>query len=191
MGTGYFPGVKSGRSVTLTPHPLLVPWSRKNRAIPLLPLWSVRSVQNPSFCTRVHFTPFFFSKETGLSKWSAYVYQSVWFHITEDDSSLSVLLTSRISSIIFFPEILISLNVLSCCKVHLWFKFDSQVYISGQSEVKRRRILLCSQVCSKLAIVSLNPTCLFDIGKFAYTCTDTQNHLCKHTHSSKQNDHIL
>jgi hypothetical protein len=25
MGTGYFPGVKSGRDVTLTPHPLLVP----------------------------------------------------------------------------------------------------------------------------------------------------------------------
>jgi len=25
MGTGSFPGVKSGRSVTLTPHPLLVP----------------------------------------------------------------------------------------------------------------------------------------------------------------------
>ena len=27
MGTGYFPGVKSGRGVTLTPHPLLVPRS--------------------------------------------------------------------------------------------------------------------------------------------------------------------
>ena len=27
MGTGSFPGVKSGRDVTLTPHPLLVPWS--------------------------------------------------------------------------------------------------------------------------------------------------------------------
>ena len=27
MGTGSFPGVKSGRAVTLTPHPLLVPWS--------------------------------------------------------------------------------------------------------------------------------------------------------------------
>ena len=27
MGTGSFPGVKSGRGVTLTPHPLLVPWS--------------------------------------------------------------------------------------------------------------------------------------------------------------------
>jgi len=37
MGTGSFPGVNSGRGVTLTPHPLLVPWSRKNRAIPLLP----------------------------------------------------------------------------------------------------------------------------------------------------------
>ena len=38
MGTGSFPGVKSGRGVTLTPHLLLVPWSRKSRAIPLLPL---------------------------------------------------------------------------------------------------------------------------------------------------------
>jgi len=27
MGTGSFPGVKSGRGVTLTPHPLLVPWA--------------------------------------------------------------------------------------------------------------------------------------------------------------------
>ena len=27
MGTGSFPGVKSSRGVTLTPHPLLVPWS--------------------------------------------------------------------------------------------------------------------------------------------------------------------
>jgi len=38
MGTGYFLGVKGGRDVTQTPHPLLVPWSRKSRAIPLLPL---------------------------------------------------------------------------------------------------------------------------------------------------------
>ena len=27
MGTGSFPEAKSGRAVTLTPHPLLVPWS--------------------------------------------------------------------------------------------------------------------------------------------------------------------
>ena len=56
MDTGSFPGVKSGRCVTLTPYRLLVPWSRKSRAIPLLPLWAVRPVQSLSACTRVHFT---------------------------------------------------------------------------------------------------------------------------------------
>jgi len=54
MGTGSFPGVKSDRGVTLTPHHLLVSWSRKNRAIPLLPLGAVRPVQILSACTRVH-----------------------------------------------------------------------------------------------------------------------------------------
>jgi len=56
IGTGSLPGVKSGWGVTLTPHPLLVPWSRKSRAIPLLPLRAVRPVQSLSACTRVHFT---------------------------------------------------------------------------------------------------------------------------------------
>ena len=56
MRTGSFLGVNSGRGVTLTPHPLLVLWSRKSRAIPLLPLWAVRPVQNLSACTRMHFT---------------------------------------------------------------------------------------------------------------------------------------
>ena len=56
MGTGSFRGVKSGRGVTLTPHTLLVPWSRKGRAIPLFPLWVVRPVHSLSACTRVHFT---------------------------------------------------------------------------------------------------------------------------------------
>ena len=32
MGTGSFPGIKSGRDVTLTPQPLLVPWSRKGQS---------------------------------------------------------------------------------------------------------------------------------------------------------------
>ena len=54
MGTGSFPGVKCGRGVLLTPHPILVPWSRKSGAIPLLPLWDVRPVQSLSVCTRVH-----------------------------------------------------------------------------------------------------------------------------------------
>ena len=60
MGTESFPGIKSGRGVTLTPHPLLVPWSWIDRAIPLLPLWAVRPVQSLSACTRVHFTFFFY-----------------------------------------------------------------------------------------------------------------------------------
>jgi hypothetical protein len=56
MATGTFPGVKCGRGILLTPHSLLVPWSRKSRAIPLLPLWVVRTVQSLSACTTVHFT---------------------------------------------------------------------------------------------------------------------------------------
>jgi len=89
-------GVKSGRGVTLTPHPpystvvkkeysytstpptgrtactepqclyksafyLLVPWSRKSIAIPILPLRAVRPVQSLSAYTRVYFTFTFFS----------------------------------------------------------------------------------------------------------------------------------
>ena len=60
MGTGSFSGVKSGQGLTLTPHPLLVPCSRKSRAIPLLPLWAVCPVQSLSACARLHFTFFMF-----------------------------------------------------------------------------------------------------------------------------------
>jgi hypothetical protein len=39
MGTGSFPGVENGRSVTLTPNPILVPRSKKtDRAKTLLSL---------------------------------------------------------------------------------------------------------------------------------------------------------
>ena len=51
-----YQGVKSSQGVSLTPHPLLLPWSWKGRAIPLLPLWAVRPVQSLSACTRVTFT---------------------------------------------------------------------------------------------------------------------------------------
>ena len=56
MGTGSLRGIKSGWGVLLTSQPLLVPWSRKSRAIPLLPLWAVRPVQSLGACTRMHFT---------------------------------------------------------------------------------------------------------------------------------------
>jgi hypothetical protein len=49
-------GVKSGQGVMLTHYPLLVPWSWKGTAIPLLPLRAVRPVQSLSACIRVHFT---------------------------------------------------------------------------------------------------------------------------------------
>jgi len=60
MGTGSLPEVKSGWCVMLTPHPLLMPWSRKGRVIPLLPLWTVWPVQILNACTRAHFTFFTF-----------------------------------------------------------------------------------------------------------------------------------
>jgi hypothetical protein len=59
MGTVSFPGVQRGRGVTLTTHPLLVPWSWKGRAIPVLPLWAVRPVQSLSACTGVYCTAMF------------------------------------------------------------------------------------------------------------------------------------
>ena len=40
----------------LTPHPLLVSWSRKSRAILLIPLRAVRPVQSLSACTTAHCT---------------------------------------------------------------------------------------------------------------------------------------
>ena len=40
MGTGSFPGLKCGRSVLLTTHPLLVLRSWKSRAIPLRTVWA-------------------------------------------------------------------------------------------------------------------------------------------------------
>jgi len=44
MGTGSFPGVKCGRGVLLTTHPLLVPQSWKSRAIPLPTLWATAAL---------------------------------------------------------------------------------------------------------------------------------------------------
>ena len=46
--------------MTLTPHFLLVLWSWKGRAIPLLPLWAIWPVQSLDACRRVHFTFFAF-----------------------------------------------------------------------------------------------------------------------------------
>ena len=55
-GHRVFPECKERPGRDAVPSPLLVPCSRKSRAIPLLPLWAVRPVQSLSACTRVHFT---------------------------------------------------------------------------------------------------------------------------------------
>ena len=51
VGTGFLPGENSGQGVTLTPQPILVPWSRRSTAMSLLLLWAVRPVQSLSACT--------------------------------------------------------------------------------------------------------------------------------------------
>ena len=55
MDTGSFSGRKERPRRGADHSPLLVPWSSKSRAIPLLPLWTARPVQSLSACTRVHF----------------------------------------------------------------------------------------------------------------------------------------
>ena len=78
MGTGVFPGVKSGRGVTLTPYFLQVPWSIKGRAIPLLPLWAVRPVQSFSAFTTVHCTfIFLYNSFTEFPYWSSIIHLSL------------------------------------------------------------------------------------------------------------------
>jgi hypothetical protein len=73
IGTGSFPGVKSGRGVTLSSHLLLIPWSWKRRVIPVLPLWTVRPVPSLSVCIRVHFT---FTSTELVSRDSCCAYKS-------------------------------------------------------------------------------------------------------------------
>ena len=57
------------RGVTLTPHPLLVPWSWNGRAIPLLPLWALRPAQSLSACTRGHCNFTFTKTKISSSIW--------------------------------------------------------------------------------------------------------------------------
>jgi len=59
QGYSVFPGSKEWLRHDADPSPLLMPWSRKTRAIPPLPLWAVWPVQSLSVCTRVHFTLLF------------------------------------------------------------------------------------------------------------------------------------
>jgi len=72
MVTVSFPGFKCGRGVLLTSHLFLMPWARKSRAIPLLPLWAVRPLQSLSVCTKVHFTVFYMARSSKIFNVFAY-----------------------------------------------------------------------------------------------------------------------
>jgi hypothetical protein len=88
-GYRVFPGVKSGRGVTLTPRPLLVPWSWKSIAKPLLPLWAVQPVQSLSACTRVTFTFYLLHSHATydqmmlMSSWSVSSAKSIFNYLLE------------------------------------------------------------------------------------------------------------
>jgi len=56
MGTGSLPGVKCGRDVLLTTHPLLVPRSWKSRAIPLPTLWVCNGITLPFYLFLLNMT---------------------------------------------------------------------------------------------------------------------------------------
>ena len=55
VGTASFLGVKCGRGVLLTTHPLLVPRSWKSRAIPLPTLWTTSGPVEGSFYTFISY----------------------------------------------------------------------------------------------------------------------------------------
>ena len=83
------------------PSPLLAPWSRKNRAIPLLHLWAIRPVQSLSACSRVHFTYFkhkvFSMKQQWISLifWRKYLGSCTLISIPQyTTSSTSLMITS-------------------------------------------------------------------------------------------------
>ena len=78
IGTGSFPGVKSDRGVRLTIHPLLVPWSKKCRAIPLLPYGPYglyRASVPVQECTLPYLLP---PREAANSSASSELSRSIW-----------------------------------------------------------------------------------------------------------------
>jgi hypothetical protein len=93
MGTGSFLRVKSGRVVTLTSHPLLVPWSWKSRAIPLLSLWAVRRVE-PQCLYKGALYPYITFQKSSNSKWKVqyYLYKTVTFPFVYGCRTLSLAL---------------------------------------------------------------------------------------------------
>jgi len=71
MSTGSFPGVKCGRGVLLTTHPLLVPRSWKSTAIPLPTLWATRGLLRDHFTFNFFFTIIHYLPTSNVSSWNS------------------------------------------------------------------------------------------------------------------------
>ena len=95
MSTGSFPGVKCGQGVTQTPHHLLVPWSRKSRAIPLPNLWAVQSL---SACTGVTIYLFFYSLQLSSQKIYSYIGKKYWRGIPSQNMPMAKWSWCRVAS---------------------------------------------------------------------------------------------
>ena len=72
MVTGSFPGVKCGRCVLLTTHPLLVPRSWKNTAVPLPTVWGHTGPVTGTFTFFFYSTSWLMSRDevTTLRRWN-------------------------------------------------------------------------------------------------------------------------
>ena len=147
MGTGSLPGVKRpGRDAD--PSPLLVPWSWKGRAIPLLPLWAVRPVQSLSACTRVTFTFTYWSFfSASLNNALTTRCKDILAEISQPQSTL-VLQYKVMTSCVTHPLMHTSLRLCSIVKVSrscfVFFLTDLWVCKYGLLELKARRNWKCN-----------------------------------------------
>ena len=106
-GDRVFPGSKERPGRDADPSPLLVPWSWKGRATPLLPQWAVRPVQSLSACTRVQFT-IFYRTDIGCCRrfWGAFCLHLQGGRVNHNDHQLpsSLLIFHSQICLLFHPE---------------------------------------------------------------------------------------
>ena len=78
MGTGSFPGVKSGRGVTLTPHPLLVPLVMKRVELYLYSPYGLYDLHRASVTVQGCTLPFNLTLRLLMSYIYIYIYIYIW-----------------------------------------------------------------------------------------------------------------
>jgi len=125
MGTGSFPGIKSGRGVTQTPHPLLVPWSWKCRAIPLLFLWAVRPAQSLSACTSVHYIFTFHVFE----RYVLFVHSIYILFAISAFSAQLVHKSTACMVIVYFVLLAPQICVLHLLQIAPWHRHSNELYV--------------------------------------------------------------